>query len=186
MRYASYIRVSTEEQAEKGTSIAHQRESIEGWLKVLGLSLLEHYIDDGYSGGNMTRPALQRLLRDAERGLFQGVVVYKTDRLSRNIKDIVKIVLDVLDGHRLVFRSVTEPYDTSTPMGKMLFTMLGSFADFERATITERGPSVDGAGKRCKANTWEAIPSHLAIWRPPSAWAAPGRSLSISENRLSS
>jgi site-specific DNA recombinase len=156
MQYASYIRVSTEEQAEKGTSIAHQRESIEGWLKALGFSLFEHYIDDGYSGGNMTRPALQRLLRDAERSLFQGVVVYKTDRLSRNIKDIVRIVLDVLDSHRLVFRSVTEPYDTSTPMGKMLFTMLGSFADFERATITERGLS----GRRRKAVQGEYMGGH--------------------------
>ena len=156
MRYASYIRVSTEEQAEKGTSIAHQRESIEGWLKALGFSLFEHYIDDGYSGGNMTRPALQRLLRDAERSLFQGVVVYKTDRLSRNVKDIVKIVLDMLDSHRLVFRSVTEPYDTSTPMGKMLFTMLGSFADFERATITERGLS----GRRRKAVQGEYMGGH--------------------------
>jgi site-specific DNA recombinase len=155
-KYASYIRVSTEEQAEKGTSIDHQRESIEGWLKALGFSLFQHYVDDGYSGGNMDRPALQRMLRDAEHGLFQGVVVHKTDRLSRNIKDIVKIALDVLDSHRVIFRSVQEPYDTSTPMGKMLFTLLGSFADFERATITERGLS----GKRRKAMQGEFMGGH--------------------------
>jgi hypothetical protein len=84
-----------------------------GLVKSVGIFLFEHHVDDGNSAGNMNRPALQRMLRDAERSLFQGVVVYKTDRLSRNIKDIVKIVLDVLDSHRLVFRSVTEPYDTS-------------------------------------------------------------------------
>jgi site-specific DNA recombinase len=97
MIWAAYERVSTEEQAEEGRSIQVQKEAIERCLKTKGDQLYRHYTDPGFSGASMDRPELQALLEDARAGRFQGVVVHKTDRLSRKLRDILNIVESLKD-----------------------------------------------------------------------------------------
>ncbi|HCJ65966.1 MAG TPA: hypothetical protein DHV62_01215, partial [Elusimicrobia bacterium] len=133
----AYVRVSTDEQAEKGTGIVTQKKTIEGFCERAKLRIYDFY-EDERSGASLERPGLRRLLEDAEKGKFKVVLVYKTDRLSRSIKDIVRLVLDDFERLGLTFKSATEPYDTSTAAGRMFFVQLGGFADFERELIRER------------------------------------------------
>jgi site-specific DNA recombinase len=137
-KVAIYIRWSTEDQG-LGHTLEIQRESSRYYALSQGWSVRDDltFIDDGHSGGSLERPALTRLRRQVRAGRVDCVVVYKLDRLSRNIKDIINLVLDEWDGICCV-RSTQEPVDTTTDAGKMFFTMLGSFADFERATIKTR------------------------------------------------
>ncbi|WP_367115196.1 recombinase family protein [Actinophytocola sp.] len=92
---------------------------------------------DNASGGSTDRDNLQKMMRDARAGLFDVLLVYRVDRFTRNLRDMVGL-LDDLDQAGVVFRSATEPFDTATPMGRMLVQMLGMFAQFERDTIIER------------------------------------------------
>lgn len=95
------------------------------------------YMDDGYSGGNMDRPALQRLLFDARNKQFDLVLVYKQDRLSRRLKDLLGL-LEEIDSLGVGYKSATEPFDTTSSAGKMAIQMLGSCAEFERNRLVER------------------------------------------------
>lgn len=137
-KVAIYIRWSTEDQGQ-GHTLEIQQESCryysmsQGWVARSDLT----YIDDGYSGSTLERPALTRLRQAVRDGRVDCVVVYKLDRLSRNIKDIINLVLDEWEGICCV-RSTQEPVDTTSDAGKLFFTMLGSFADFERSTIKNR------------------------------------------------
>ena len=133
-----YIRVSTDEQAEKGTSLASQEERIREYCARQGIPVAGVYMDDGYSGATMDRPGLQRLLHDAHEGVFNLALVYKLDRLSRNLKDAINLVLGELESCGVGFQSVTEPFQTLEPAGKMMFANLASFADYEREQIRER------------------------------------------------
>lgn len=135
---AIYIRWSTDDQAE-GTTLEVQRDrckhylASQGW--VFNCDLV--YIDDGYSGGSLDRPALTRLRKDVESGEIQCVVVYKIDRLSRSVVDIVDLVLTEWDG-RCFIKSTSEDVNTITPAGKMFFYILVSFAEYERNVIRDR------------------------------------------------
>jgi site-specific DNA recombinase len=141
-RCAIYTRKSTEEgleqefnsldaQRDAGEAyIASQRH--EGWV-----CLPDRYDDGGFTGGNMDRPALQRLLADIQAGLVDCIVVYKVDRLSRSLIDFSKI-MDVLERHKVSFVSVTQQFNTSTSMGRLMLNVLLSFAQFEREMISER------------------------------------------------
>lgn len=137
-RVAVYIRWSTEDQGQ-GHTLEIQRESCRYFCLSQGWAVRDDltFIDDGYSGSSLERPALSRLRRAVREGQVQCVVVYKLDRLSRNIKDIINLVLDEWD-ERCAVRSTQEPVETSSDAGRMFFTMLGSFADFERSTIRTR------------------------------------------------
>jgi DNA invertase Pin-like site-specific DNA recombinase len=97
----------------------------------------DRYDDGGFSGGNLERPALQRLLVDAEAGKIDIVVVYKIDRLSRALMDFAKLV-EVLDHRQVRFVSVTQPFNTTSSMGRLTLNVLLSFAQFEREVIGER------------------------------------------------
>ncbi len=138
MKCAIYIRVSTTEQAEKGTSLKTQEEALKKYCQENNYQIYNIYKDDGYSGGTLDRPGIQRLLEDIKEGKFQAVIVYKTDRLSRSIRNIVNLVLGDFEKYGIIFKSITEPYDTSMPAGRMFFVQLSSFAEFERETIKER------------------------------------------------
>jgi site-specific DNA recombinase len=137
-KVAIYIRWSTEDQG-LGHTLEIQRESCRYYALSQGWSPREDltYIDEGFSGGNLDRPALTRLRAAVRAGHVDCVVVYKLDRLSRNIKDIINLVLDEWEDDCCV-RSTQEPVDTTSDAGKMFFTMLGSFADFERSAIRTR------------------------------------------------
>lgn len=143
MRVALYTRVSTEDQAREGFSLEVQRNYLLqyaknfGWDIFCSMSGRDVYMDDGYSGGNMDRPALQRLLFDARNKQFDLVLVYKQDRLSRRLKDLLGL-LEEFDSLGIGYKSATEPFDTTSSAGKMAIQMLGSCAEFERNRLVER------------------------------------------------
>ncbi len=132
---------SLDAQRESGESyIASQRH--EGWV-----CLPEHYDDGGFSGANVERPALKRLLADVEAGLVDVVVVYKVDRLSRSLSDFARI-MDILEKSNASFISVTQAFNSSTSMGRLTLNILLSFAQFERETIAERTRDKMAAARR--------------------------------------
>jgi site-specific DNA recombinase len=133
-----YIRVSSDEQAEKGSSLTTQEARLREECQRAGIPVAGVYADDGYSGATMHRPGLYRLLEDARKGLFNLALVYKLDRLSRNLKDAVNLVLGDLESCGVAFRSITEAFNTLEPAGKVMFANLASFADYEREQIRER------------------------------------------------
>ena len=97
----------------------------------------DYYDDGGFSGGNVERPALQRLLRDVQSGVVDIVVVYKVDRLSRSLADFALLV-DLFDKHSVSFVSVTQQFNTTSSMGRLTLNILLSFAQFEREVTSER------------------------------------------------
>jgi site-specific DNA recombinase len=137
-RVALYLRVSSEEQRERET-IEIQREFLEQYRCLYELETADIYEDDGVSGTIPLheRPEGRRLLEDAKQGKFQTVLVYKLDRLGRTLLVIVD-AHDRLQEAGVALRSATEPIDTSTPSGRLIFQMLASFAEYERGTIKER------------------------------------------------
>jgi site-specific DNA recombinase len=142
VRCAVYTRKSTEEGLEQEfNSLDAQRESAEAFItsqQYAGWTCLpERYDDGGFTGGNMDRPALQRLFADIEAGKIDCVVVYKVDRLSRSLLDFAKM-METFDKHRLSFVSVTQQFNTATSMGRLVLNVLLSFAQFEREIISER------------------------------------------------
>lgn len=104
----------------------------EGWI-----SLRDDYDDGGFSGGNLERPGLKRLLNDIEAGLVDVVVVYKIDRLSRSMLDFLKLV-EAFDQHGVTFVSITQSFSTTTSMGRLMLNVMLSFAQFERELTGER------------------------------------------------
>jgi site-specific DNA recombinase len=137
-RVALYLRVSSEEQREKAT-IKIQREFLDGYRQLHGLEVAGWYQDDGVSGtiSLHERPEGRRLLEDAKEGNFQTVLVYRLDRFGRSLLGIVD-AHDRLEALQVALPSTTEPVDTSSPSGRLIFQMLASFAEYERATIRER------------------------------------------------
>ncbi|MED1800637.1 recombinase family protein [Brevibacillus porteri] len=152
MRVAIYIRVSTEEQAQQGYSLDAQKERLIAFCKSQGWDEHILYMDDGYTGTNMNRPALKRLIRHIEANEIQTVLVYKLDRLGRKQKDVLHLLEDVFERNNVAFKSATEPFDTSTPLGKAMLGILAVFAQLERDMIVER--MVEGRRQRVKQGLW--------------------------------
>src|SRR6516225_6951320 len=142
VRCAIYTRKSTEEGLQQEfNSLDAQRESAqafiasqqhEGWT-----CLPDRYDDGGFTGGNMERPALQRLLADIAEGKVDCVVVYKVDRLSRSLLDFARM-METFERHRVSFVSITQQFNSATSMGRLVLNVLLSFAQFEREIISER------------------------------------------------
>jgi len=142
VRCAIYTRKSTEEGLEQEfNSLDAQRESAEAYIasqKSDGwICLPERYDDGGFTGGNIERPALQRLLADIAAGAIDCVVVYKVDRLSRSLLDFTRI-METFERHGVSFVSVTQAFNTRDSMGRLMLNVLLSFAQFEREIIGER------------------------------------------------
>ncbi len=134
---AIYARVSTQEQADEGFSIESQIDVISKSIIQNGDIVYDIYIDRGISGKAMdNRPELQRMLSDAKHSRFDEVIVWKVNRLGRNHLELLKIVQQ-LERYNVDFRSHTEPFDTTTPTGKLMFSMIASIGQFERETIVE-------------------------------------------------
>ena len=132
-----YARVSTTEQAEEGYSIDEQVIRLTEWCEKQGYEVYKIYADRGISGKNITaRPALKELLSDAKERKFDIVLVWKLNRISRDILDILNIV-KVFDQKGIAFRSYSENLETETPSGKLQFHMLAAIAEFERSNIAE-------------------------------------------------
>jgi site-specific DNA recombinase len=139
---AIYTRKSSEEGLEQQFNSLHaQREAAEAYIKSQrheGWRLLtEKYDDGGYSGGNLERPALKRLVADIRAGKVQTVVVYKVDRLTRSLNDFAKLI-ELFEARDVTFVSVTQQFNTTTSMGRLMLNVLLSFAQFEREVTGER------------------------------------------------
>lgn len=137
-KVALYVRVSTTSQLEEGYSIDEQKAKLESYCDIKDWNIYEIYTDGGFSGSNTERPALEQLIRDAERKKFDTVLVYKLDRLSRSQKDTLFLIEDVFIKNGIEFLSLQENFDTSTPFGKAMIGLLSVFAQLEREQIKER------------------------------------------------
>jgi site-specific DNA recombinase len=137
-KIAIYIRWSTEDQGD-GTTLEVQRRNCELYVQSQGWHINPDliFIDEGFSGGNMERPSLNRLRALVKKRFIDVVVVYKLDRLSRNVLDTVNLVLDEWEG-RAYLKSATQSLDTRDPLGKQFFYLLVGFAEYERQIIKER------------------------------------------------
>ena len=167
IRCAIYTRKSTEEGLEQEfNSLQAQREACEAYIKSQKHEnwqlLPTEYDDGGYSGGNMERPALKKLLLDIKSGLVDIIVVYKIDRLTRSLMDFSKIV-EVLDKHNASFVSITQHFNTTTSMGRLTLNMLLSFAQFEREVTGERIRDKISASK--KKGMWMGGKPPLGYYR---------------------
>ncbi len=176
-RCAVYCRVSTDERLDQSfNSIDAQREAgqafilaqrSEGWIPVA-----DDYDDGGYSGGNMDRPALKRLMADIDTGKVDIIVVYKIDRLTRSLADFSKMV-KVFDRSGASFSAVSQQINSATSMGRLMLNVLLSFAQFEREVNRERGRgrgqwSTRLCAKPCRGPTTGSscwIPAGWPVWR---------------------
>jgi site-specific DNA recombinase len=152
VRCAIYTRKSTEEGLQQEfNSLDAQREAGEAYIKSQQhegwVCLPSQYDDGGFTGANMERPALRRLLADIEAGKIDCVVVYKVDRLSRSLLDFSKI-MEAFERHKVSFVSVTQAFNTATSMGRLILNVLLSFAQFEREMISERTRDKIAAARR--------------------------------------
>ena len=142
MRCAIYTRKSTEEGLEQEfNTLDAQREAGEAFIRSQQQEgwecLPDRYDDGGFTGGNMDRPALRRLMADIESGKVSCVVVYKVDRLSRSLLDFARM-METFERHNVSFVSVTQQFNTASSMGRLILNVLLSFAQFEREMISER------------------------------------------------
>ncbi len=152
VRCAIYTRKSTEEGLEQEfNSLDAQRESAEAYItsqKNEGwVCLSDRYDDGGFTGGNMERPAVKRLMADIEAGKVDCVVVYKVDRLSRSLIDFARM-MEVFERKKVSFVSVTQQFNTTQSMGRLTLNILLSFAKFEREIISERTRDKIAAARR--------------------------------------
>jgi site-specific DNA recombinase len=150
VRVAVYLRRSTDE-AHQPFSLEAQETKLRAYIASQdGWELVLVYSDDA-SGATLDRPDLHRALAAARAGRYDLLLVYRVDRLSRSIRGLASI-LDDLDAAGVAFRSATEPFDTTTPAGRMMVQMLGVFAEFERATIIDR--VVGGMERKAARGQW--------------------------------
>ena len=174
-RCAVYCRKSSEEgleqefnslDAQRDAGLAYiESQRHEGWI-----AIADRYEDGGFSGGNLERPALKRLLADIEGGRVDVVVVYKIDRLSRALMDFAKLV-EVFDRRGVTFVSVTQSFNTTTSMGRLTLNILLSFAQFEReVTSFMLQLTADGV-----ARTWTWPASVTWISGVPTLTSASGK-----------
>jgi DNA invertase Pin-like site-specific DNA recombinase len=134
MRVAIYGRVST---TNHGQDVGLQTRELEQFTAARGWTLVDSYLDIGVSGGKDRRPQLDRLMADAHRRKFDVVIVWKFDRFARSVSHLLR-ALETFSSLGIGFVSLSESLDTSTPAGKMVFTVLGAVAELERSLIVER------------------------------------------------
>src|SRR6266508_2429067 len=136
MRIATYTRISTDEDRQP-FSLGAQAERLEAYARSQdGWRIVRRFTDQA-SGATLDRPGLRQALQEGAAGVYELLLVYRVDRLSRSVRQLAEIG-ENLDHFGVSLRSATEPFDTSTAAGKMMLQMLAVFAEFERTTIVER------------------------------------------------
>lgn len=149
---ALYIRVSTDAQYEEGYSVDAQKEKLKQYCNLKDITDYEFYIDGGWSGSNIDRPEMKRMIENITNNKISAVVVYKLDRLSRSQKDTIFLLEDVFNPHNCNFISLNENFDTTTPYGKAMIGILSVFAQLERENIRDRTRM--GMYERVKSGLW--------------------------------
>lgn len=129
---AIYARVSTDHQDTE-----NQLSELRDFTDRSGWQIFKEYVDTGYSGKDTRRPAFSEMMEHAKEKRFRAVLVWKLDRLSRSLKDLV-LTIEELGGLGIDFVSYSNHIDTTTPAGKLLFQVMGAVAEFEREIIRER------------------------------------------------
>lgn len=152
IRAGLYARVSTDIQVE-GYSIEAQKEFLESYAKSKEYTEFEYYVDGGYSGKDLNRPAIQKLIEDVKDGKIDCVMVFKLDRVSRSQKDTLYLIEEVFNKYNVGFVSIRENFDTTSPFGKAMIGILSVFAQLERETILER--TRIGLIKRAQDGYWK-------------------------------
>ena len=157
MNVALYLRASTVKQSEEGYSLEYQRDKLISYAKVKDWIVVDEYKDAGESGRTTKRPAFNRMVEDAKKNVFNAVLVYKLDRFSRSLQDLLNVI-NILQDHSVAVWSVTQSYDDSTPEGRLMRNMLGSFAQFESEMIGARVK--DGMARRAREGDWNTSPPY--------------------------
>ena len=179
MKVAVYARVSTNNGQDPEMQLRELREYCErrGW------QVIREYVDSGISGAKEKRPELDKLLADADRHLFAAVVVWRFDRFARSVSHLLRALDFRAQG--IEFVSLSEQVDTSTPTGKMIFTVLGAVAELERSLIAERVRAglrnARAKGKRLGRPRKISNPEVIARLRSQGAsWRTVGKTLGVS------
>src|SRR5213075_1819486 len=133
-RVAIYARVST---TNHGQDVGLQTRELRQFAEARGWTVAGEYVDAGVSGAKDSRPELNRLMADAHQRRFDAVVVWRFDRFARSVSHLLR-ALETFRALGVEFVSLSEQVDTSTPMGRMMFTVLGAVAELERSLIVER------------------------------------------------
>ncbi len=134
---AIYVRVSTQDQVQHGFSLDAQQESLQNYANALGYEIFQIYRDEGKSAKDLKRPEMQQMLKDAEEGKFSAIFIYKLDRFSRSLKDLI-ITIDKLKEIGIDFISLQDKIETASASGKLMFHIISAFAEFERNIIGDR------------------------------------------------
>ena len=192
-RAAIYARVST---TNHGQDVSMQTRELRQFAEARGWTVVGEYLDEGISGTKDQRPALDRLMADAHKRKFDVVVCWRFDRFARSVSHLLR-ALETFNALGIAFVSLSENVDTTTPTGKMIFTVLGAVAELERSLIVERvkaglrnarakgkrlGRPTKGvdpatvARLRSQGASWRAIANELGVGVGTLYRAAPGRS----------
>ena len=155
-RVVGYVRVSTEDQAREGVSLAAQEERIRAFAFATGRELAEVVVDAGESAKSLKRPGLTRILNELRDGEIEAVVVLKLDRLTRSVRDLADL-LEAFQKNDAALVSVSESLDTSTASGRLMLNLLASVSQWEREAIGER-TSFALAHKRTQGLVYGPIP----------------------------
>jgi len=147
VKVAIYTRVSTEDQAKEGFSLDAQLEKLKSYCKARDWIIAKKYVDDGYSGRNIRRPAYKRMLDEMEE--WDTLLVIKMDRIHRNSKNFM-LMMEELKKNNKEFVSMTESLDTSTAMGRFVMDIIQRIAQLESEQIGER--VYDGMEQKAKTN----------------------------------
>lgn len=151
MKVAIYARVST---ANNGQGPTMQTRELREYAERRGWTVAGEYVDIGISGTKEKRPELDRMMSDAHRGRFDAVVVWKFDRFARSVSHLLR-ALETFKAQGIEFVTFSEQLDTSTPAGKLVFTVLGAVPELERSLIVERVKTASPKGRTpAKSMTW--------------------------------
>ncbi len=169
---AIYVRVSTQDQAQHGFSLDAQQDSLANYAKALGYEIYKIYRDEGKSGKDMKhRSEMMQMLRDAEEKKFSAIFIYKLDRFSRSLKDLI-LTIDQLKEWGIDFISLQDKIETASASGKLMFQIIGAFAEFERNIIGDR--TKFGMERKAKEGGF--------ITKAPRGYALVNKQLVLGEN----
>ncbi len=169
MRAAIYARVSTLEQATEGYSISVQKEKLQQYATAQSYEIIGTYSDEGFSGKDLMRPEMERLIADVKSNKVDVVLIYKLDRLSRHVKDVLELV-ELFDKYKVTLYSLTENLDLSSPFGRAALKMSATFSELERETIVERMEMGKAVPVRVNTHARAKLRSVTNSTRKPTAW----------------